>query len=376
MKYTKLVIISTNDLDSRINQLFGTRGLIKRGVDVEYWNVSALTYNIKMPLDDVEGLTKRDFTSFSDFRTYVRKTGSKTTLYLVYMNFDGKTAFCYRELSKQGLSMAYCVNGVLPPIASIKSRIAKFNLLRVLNNRICSVLKSTKLFAPLKYQLNTCLKAEVDYKIDKSTKMIAFNSTDFVASKHVKDLYIQTPYIVFIDQYLPLHPDNKVAGLHAINPDLYYKSINHFFSMIEEQEHCRVVIAAHPIAQRYKEHNPFDGRDIFYYKTNSLVKNAKGVICHHSTAISFVSIFKKPIIVLTSDAIIANMSMINEYCKSFAAILDGRLINMDHIPDDVRFEPIDEDKYSAYKYNYVTNPSSESHTNEEILYSILEGRYE
>ena len=94
MKYTKLVIISTNDLDSSINQLFGTRGLIKRGVDVEYWNVSALTYNIKMPLDDVEGLTKRDFTSFSDFRAYVRKTGSKTTLYLVYMNFDGKTAFC------------------------------------------------------------------------------------------------------------------------------------------------------------------------------------------------------------------------------------------------------------------------------------------
>lgn len=146
--------------------------------------------------------------------------------------------------------------------------------------------------------------------------------------------------------------------------------------MIEEQEHCRVVIAAHPIAQSYKEHNPFNGREIFFYKTNSLVKNAKGVICHHSTAISFVSIFKKPLIVLTSDAIIANMSMINEYCKSFAAILGGRLINMDHIPDDVRFKPIEEDKYLAYKYNYVTNPSSESHTNEEILYSILEGRYE
>lgn len=376
MKYTKLVIISTNDLDSRINQLFGTKELITRGVEVEYWNVSALTYNVKMPLDDVAGLIKRDFTSLSDFRGYVRKTRSKTTLYLVYMNFDGKTAFCYRELSKQGLSMAYCVNGVQVPITSIKSRIAKFNLLRILNNRICSVLKCTKLFAPLKYQLNTCIKAEVDYKIDKSTKMIAFNSTDFVASKHVQDLDIQTPYIVFIDQYLPLHPDNKVVGMHSINPDLYYKSINHFFSKIEEQEHCRVIIAAHPIAQSYKEHNPFDGREIFFYKTNSLVKNAKGVICHHSTAISFVSIFKKPIIVLTSDAIISNMGLINECCKSNAVILGGRLINMDHMPNDVRFKPIDEDKYLAYKYNYVTNPSSENHTNEEILYSILEGRYE
>lgn len=376
MKYTKLVIISTNNLDSRINQLFGTRELVARGVEVEYWNVSALTYNIKMPLDDVAGLTKRDFTSLSDFRGYVRKTGSKTTLYLVYMNFDAKTAFCYRELSKQGLSMAYCVNGVQVPITSIKYRIANFNLLRVLNNRICRILKCTKLFAPLKYQLNTCIKAEVDYKIDKSTKMIAFNSTDFVASKHVQNLDIQTPYIVFIDQYLPLHPDIKVAGMHSINPDLYYKSINHFFSMIEEQEHCRVVIAAHPIAQSYREHNPFEGREIFFYKTNSLVKKAKGVICHQSTAISFVSIFKKPVIVLTSDDIISNMGLINECCKSNAVILGGRLINMDHIPDDVKFEPIDEDKYSAYKYNYVTNPSSESHTNEEILYSILEGRYE
>lgn len=376
MKYTKLVIISTNNLDSRINQLFGTRELIARGVEVEYWNVSALTYNIKMPLDDVAGLTKRDFTSLSDFRGYVRKTGSKTTLYLVYMNFDAKTAFCYRELSKQGLSMAYCVNGVQVPITSIKYRIANLNLLRVLNNRICRILKCTKLFAPLKYQLNTCIKAEVDYKIDKSTKMIAFNSTDFVASKHIQNLDIQTPYIVFIDQYLPLHPDIKVAGMHSINPDLYYKSINHFFSMIEEQEHCRVVIAAHPIAQSYREHNPFEGREIFFYKTNSLVKKAKGVICHQSTAISFVSIFKKPVIVLTSDDIISNMGLINECCKSNAVILGGRLINMDHIPDDVKFEPIDEDKYLAYKYNYVTNPSSESHTNEEILYSILEGRYE
>lgn len=376
MKYTKLVIVSTNELDKRINQLFVIRELIKRGVQVEYWNVSALTYNITMPLDEVEGVNMVTFSKYKEIKAYILNHLSPKTLYLVYMNFDGKTAFLYRLLSKYHQDMAYCVNGVLPALPFNSSRWKNFKLSRVLRNRFCTLLKKTKLFAPLKYQLNTCGLAEVDYKIDEKTKIIPFNSTDYVTAQKMEDFKIEEPYLVFIDQYLPLHPDNQVLGFKAIDVDKYYASINYVFSLLEERMKCRVVIAAHPIAQEYKKHNPFDGREIYFYKTNSLVKKSMGVICHHSTAISFIALFNKPMIVLVSDEIKERMTRIYDYCNVFSSILGGKLVNMDHLPSEIEFPQVDKDKYSAYKYNYVTNLESEYKSNADILYSILSGDYE
>lgn len=376
MKYNKLVIASTNALDKRINQLFTTRELVGRGINVEYWDVSALTYNIKMPLDQVEGIKMVSFKTHKDLEAYIKHNHSSKTLYLVYMNYCYKTAFLYRILSRYNQDMAYCVNGVLPPLNSLSGKFRNIKISKVLKNRFASLLKNTKLFAPLKYQLNTCKDAEVDYKIDAKTKIIPFNSTDWGTAQQIEDFKIEEPYVVFIDEYLPLHPDKSITGLENIDIDRYYSSVNNVFSLIEKQMKCKVVIAAHPIAQAYKKNNPFDGREIYFYKTNSLVKRSVGVISHCSTAFSFVALFNKPLIVLTSDDIKIHMFIIHEFCSVYSTILGAKLVNMDHLPSELKFSKVDKERYSAYKYNYVTNLESENKSNADILYSILRGDYE
>ena len=60
--------------------------------------------------------------------------------------------------------------------------------------------------------------------------------------------------------------------------------MNSFFNMIENNG-LKVIIAAHPKSD-YKI-NPFEGREIYKYKTNELVKNSTFTMAHMSSSINF-----------------------------------------------------------------------------------------
>ena len=113
------------------------------------------------------------------------------------------------------------------------------------------------------------------------------------ANSHPK---IDDKYIVFVDQYYPLHPDYKEwypnFDWDALAPS-YYRSMNRFFEAVEKEYNCNVVIAAHPSADYTC--NPFNGRKIYQYKTVELVKDSLGVILHSSNSLNFVIYYDKPI---------------------------------------------------------------------------------
>ena len=381
MNYSKLVITSTYTLERRTIELFQLDELVKRDIEIEYWDVGPITYKIQFETQVIDGIKIVKFETKEEFSKYVKQTACKCTLYLVYMNFAPKTYFCYRELSKHNLDIAYCVNGVMPPLPS--SLITTVNLPRkILKNLFNSntwlhfifrAIKKLPLLKPLRFQFNTCKCAQVDYKINEKTKIIPFNSTDFNASKKELLDEINKPYYVFIDEYLPFHPDTLISGMRFMEADIYYQNMNRFFDRIESETGIDVIIAAHPIALKYKEYNYFKGRRVLFYKTASLIKHSIGVFNHCSTAMSLAIIFKKPIITLISDDMKVKVRSFYNECKYVGEYINSKIINIDHLPNNINFTSIDDYIYNNYKYDFLTNPESEKLSNADILYSVLMG---
>jgi len=112
----------------------------------------------------------------------------------------------------------------------------------------------------------------------------------------------QSPYIVYLDQFFPYHPEIEDLERNFYPEEIaepFYESINKFFSRIESETGCSVIIAAHPTSSYPK--NPFGGRKIIMYKSSQLVKNARAVVMHNSNTLSLVVLYNKPVALLTND---------------------------------------------------------------------------
>jgi len=92
---------------------------------------------------------------------------------------------------------------------------------------------------------------------------------------------------VFLDEYLPFHPDFAHSGIATPSaPENYYPRLREFFNLIEREHKVRIVIAAHP-RSRYEQHpDYFGGRLIVREKTAELLHQAGFAIAHASTAIN------------------------------------------------------------------------------------------
>ena len=133
------------------------------------------------------------------------------------------------------------------------------------------------------------------------------NHPDFDQFLSIKDSarIIEQPYVVFIDDFFPYHPETNVNyeidNLNEIAV-AYHQTMNSFFDYVEKVMKCKVVIAAHPYAN-YLTNNPFNGREIYYGKTAQLIKDCEAACQHCSNAYSYVALFNKPIAFVTNCAL-------------------------------------------------------------------------
>lgn len=182
-------------------------------------------------------------------------------------------------------------------------------------------------------------------------------------------------YVVYLDQYFPLHPDSdemEPEVNHAALAPGFFQSINRFFAEVEKQLNCKVVIAAHPVADYI--HNPFDGREIVYYKSAELVRDSIGVCLHHTASANFIALFNKPFVLLECDTtyqsprFTANM-------RSFANVLGAPIYNMDRPCEDIKklFHKMDMQRRVYFMNSFIDTTVTK--TNEELIPMHLERIY-
>jgi hypothetical protein len=195
----------------------------------------------------------------------------------------------------------------------------------------------------------------------RNTKIVPGNSSDFSTFLRSENLEEQNfDSCVFLDTGFPgFIRDEVIEGrTEDVAPSEWYPRLGHFFNRVEMYLGCAIVIAPHPkhIGRDYSSF--FGNRQIGENDTATIVQSSMLVIGTNSTSISYPVSFKKPLILLTCDAIEKSKQRKKLEIKNCAEATGARVFNIDreYSEEELRAAMvIDRAKRESYKRKYLTS---------------------
>lgn len=383
----KIIYILYLPLTEKIEKNFYISELTQNGFETEYWDISNIFFNNLIISGTVEREFIRKINSFKELKSLLKKTDRKNNLFIPQITYEWKVFRLFRLFKKYKCKTAFFAIGALPlPKSTTKNRFKKILTPKLflqfshsfILNIIANNYKKWGLVKPHDFFLYAgsegyCTIGYGAY-IDKIRSVqIPINSFDY--EKYINTIesptLIDKPYIVFLDEYMPFHPDFSMFNIRTISATKYYEQVNSFFDHIENKFNLKVVIAAHPKAN-YKTKNPFQNRPIYFDKTCELVKDSEFVVAHASTSISFAILHKKPIYFLSTTGIMQTMPTQHLFIEHFAKVLNAKMIlynGLNNFP--IQMPKADFIAYKEYTYKYLTSPESEKHSSKDIFMNFL-----
>lgn len=386
MNFSKVIYIRCVPISSFVYDFLEIEKLLDSGINVEYLNTSALYAKRLVVNEEFKFEGEVSVKTFQELKAYLKIQDNSNTIFINLTQFKGYGFGLFYLLEKYQCKTAFFAryaNQVINIKTSLKQKLnGLFRKLKVRGMMIFArALKKLNLFKSYDYIFiggSAALEfffAGKFYDIDrKKASIINVNANDYDAFLKLKDskTLVEGSYAVFLDQYLPHHPDFKIANTETVKEQSYYDSLNIAFGKIEEIHDIKIVIAAHPKAEKYKNDNPFNGRELFFEQTPELVANCDCVFAHYSTAINFAILFNKPLQFLLSNeiekAFLGGSSIMKEASRS----LNCPLIRYDNQGDFKNEFSFDKEKYKAHRYKFLTSEESEGGSTFEILSNFLE----
>jgi hypothetical protein len=175
---------------------------------------------------------------------------------------------------------------------------------------------------------------------------------------------------VFIDQFMPHHPDAEAAGRgDVLDPSAYYAGLRAYFDWLEKTLNLTVSIAAHPRADYGPQYNPFGGRQIIRGKSPELIADSRLVLAHHSTALGLAVLFRKPVVILTSNPLMGYITHHRSVYLGFAEALRAPLVYLDRPGTWAGIEgaAVDESIYRRYETRFIRGPGTPERKMWEIV---------
>ncbi|MCD0473664.1 hypothetical protein LPB87_04565 [Flavobacterium sp. EDS] len=381
----KVIYIGYQPLTVKVQQDFYFSKVIESGLEVEYWDLS----NIYFPNILVDHLDEEYIIKVNDFKELeLRLINQKKIdcLYVLHITYEYRVIKLFSLLTKYNCKISFFARGALPVSGDITP--LRIKILKALNPIVlCNFIKNRYAGFQKKRKKIKCydfvfsagelgwLSIGCGANIDKmNSKVINVNSHDydaFIEANNFKNI-IGNKYCLFLDEYLPHHPDYKLIGMETIDSFLYYTGINDFFDFIEEKFKIEVVIAAHPKAKNYTIENPFNGRKIIFNETARLTKFSEFTIAHLSTSQSFSILNDKPIISLTSNILKKIMPQRDRFISFFSQTLGSSYINLDEFAlEDINCSTVNIQKYENYKYKYLTSKESETKITSDVFIKTI-----
>lgn len=379
----KVIYIGYQPITTKFYFDFYVDKCLDNGIEVEYWDISKL-YFPSINFDvifDFNGV--KYIKSFRELKALLTLTEINSTIFITNITYEFKVWRLYSLLSSFKCIHAFFGRGQFPaPKKTLTYKIwevfLSLNYRRIVNG-FKKMLGIVLIYFKIIKKYNVIFRAGsagyitegVNNLFDsKNGKIIDVNYFDYdkyLECINGKPLFEKT-YCVFLDEYLPYHPDFSMFGIKTVKADNYYSQLNKFFDLIEIKFNISVIIAAHPKALRYSSENPFMGRMTVLNKTCELVKDAKFVMTHHSTSISFPILFKKPIFFITSQAQKKRMHPLYKLTLYLGKFLNCKVIHFDDFNERDNLNCfVDIEKYDNYKYMYLTSKESENKQSSEIF---------
>jgi hypothetical protein len=351
--------------------------LIGKGVKVEYWDVVALVRDAYIEANAKQTEYLKTFLTYGKLEEALRLPENRNARYMMLVSYTGETARLYRVMSKYNCRMLFIAWGALPIAGLPKWQTVLFGLSNPLRlaKRIYYRVKASayrRLGLVNPFDTEFAAGQACVAKRHFASKVVPINLIDYDHFKKTemgRERLVQGRFCVFLDVNLPHHPDLKMAGLQAVDPQDYYAALNHFFDLVEAEFGVQVVIAAHPSAN-YNV-NPFHGREILRLRTPELVRDADFTIAHHSTSISYAVLNHKPVIfIYTNEMAALYKRTVAGWIRDYATYLDAPLYNVDEITEGCQIDiaKINEKRYEDYKYSFLTSQKSENMATQEIFW--------
>lgn len=288
---------------------------VQKGYTVIVYDMSPLinpiAYNSRSKglLDENRNVMVKHIASIKELKEEVKKYEDIffwTTIPLFSASYK-----IFRVISKYGYGFI-CNVDYVPTVQVAQKKDIKLYLKSLTWNRLkesvfCRIprkyLPVRKADAILTYTDNNIQNIRVNALCDKNTRIELVNTLDYneyARCKQLSERIVKEDYCLFIDQFIPFHPDGRAAG-YNFTPQVYYDKMTEFLRRVGEITKTKVVIAAHPKANYELYPDYFSEFDIYKFKTCELVKNARLVISHASISLSFVVLFRKPLLLVATQ---------------------------------------------------------------------------
>jgi hypothetical protein len=213
-------------------------------------------------------------------------------------------------------------------------------------------------------------RARRDYS--RHTSIIIGNSSDYsqtlLNDHESKNFEFES---VFLDTGFPgFFRDELLSGdTESVQPYQWYPQINNFLDFVNKALGYKTVIAIHP-KHVGRDHSAFFGtRRTIGGQTMDLVSSSELVIATNSTSISYAVAFRKPLFLVTCDAIERSKQRKRLEIRNCSHETGAKIFNIDreYTEKDLRDAlVIDHAKRESYKRKYLT-----SRTDDKPNYQVL-----
>lgn len=218
---------------------------------------------------------------------------------------------------------------------------------------------------------------------DEHTKFLIVHSNFYeeALEKKATERVVPQKYCVWLDSYIPYHPDlTQIPGAY-VNAESYYQALRKFFHWIQNEYGIKVVVAAHPRSD-YNEHkDAYEGFEIYKFCTCVLVRDAEFVLSAASTSFLYAVMYKKPILFIYQTALmnglpthILFMDKLSKEVGTRPIYIDGEQ-QMDRTNID-KLLLVNEEEYQRVANEYIKenfNGKIEGKSYKQQIISFLEG---
>lgn len=175
-------------------------------------------------------------------------------------------------------------------------------------------------------------------------------------------------YAVFLDQYMPYHPDVVIKRGAKIDAKQYFDELNEIFDYVKETYGVETIIAAHPRADYRQYGDVFKDCKITYGKTSELIKGCDFIFSNSSGANAYAAIAKKPIVLINRKATQDYAHATNLF-EEYVHLLRCSAIREAEDITAVDYYHIDEAAYNEFWKLYVM---SADHKDKDFWARVLE----
>lgn len=373
-RVTKIIFFVETPFNRRDYGRYGIEILQKNGFDVEAWDFSRfLRPRAPQRAAESDSANWDGHKQFQSGREACDAIAALTPSCFVVciVAYRLRSFSLYRALSRAPVRYCIEMTNVIPGVGavgnpkSVLARIGQSSPSQLLDAFFSRVPFRWLGIRPAALLLagGTCSERKVPaYPGDRETRTLWAHKLDYDVYLNERDrpVPVDAKLGVFLDEYLPFHPDYDRLGLTAFSSaDAYYPALRRFFDFLEREQGVRIVIAAHPHS-RYGDHpDYFGGRPVLKGQTLELARKAGFVIAHSSTALNFAVLFRKPVVFVTTDSLQRSRRM-DHSIRAMAAWLGKTPINVD-APLHLNWEKelaVDSEAYGRYREAYIKKTGS------------------